>query len=209
MAAILVTPDGRSVSHAAFLDFPATNNALEYEALLLDLRKAKTLGAKRVVIKSDSRLVASHFDISFMMRGTEMASYLAAVLVASTHFLGITVQAIPRGDNKATDKLAKMASLGQCPLPEVFYEVLSAPSAAQGAAPKAQGAVHAVLPIAGADWRDIIIKHLTGEELEDPVEAKQLQHRARNYHIIGGELFKEASASPSSGACPKTRANPS
>ena len=66
--AIFVAPDGRTVSHSTRLDFPTTNNALEYEALLLVLRKAKALGAKRILIKSDSRLVVGHFDRSFMAR---------------------------------------------------------------------------------------------------------------------------------------------
>ena len=120
-AAIIVAPDGRSVSHAARLDFPTTNNASEYEALLLGLRKAKALGAKRVIIKSDSRLVAGHFDRSFVARGTEMASYLAALRTASLDFLGITVQPIPRADNEEADRLAKMASSGENPPPGVFY----------------------------------------------------------------------------------------
>ena len=67
-AAILVAPDGRSLSYAARLDFPTTNNASEYEALLLGLRKAKTLGAKRMIVKSDSRLMAGHFDKTFTTR---------------------------------------------------------------------------------------------------------------------------------------------
>lgn len=50
----LVSPDGQSMLHAARLDFPTTNNASEYEALLLGLHKAKALGAKRKIVKSDS-----------------------------------------------------------------------------------------------------------------------------------------------------------
>ena len=128
-AAILVAPDGHTVSHTARLDFRTTNNASEYEALLLGLRKAKAMGVRRLLIKSDSKLVAGHLDKSFSARDPEMASYLAAARVASAAFLGITVQAIPRSQNEAADKLAKMASSGQQPSPDVFYEVLNEPSA--------------------------------------------------------------------------------
>ena len=58
------------MSYAARLDFPTTNNALEYEALLLGLCKAKALRAKRIV---------GHFDKSFMTRDPEMVRYLVAV----------------------------------------------------------------------------------------------------------------------------------
>lgn len=50
-----------------------TNNASEYEALLLGLRKVKALGAKRIIIKSDSHLMAGHFDKSFTTRDPDMA----------------------------------------------------------------------------------------------------------------------------------------
>lgn len=58
--AILISLDGKSVSHASYLEFPTTNNAFEYEALLLGLRRAKALGAKCVIVKSDPRLVVGH-----------------------------------------------------------------------------------------------------------------------------------------------------
>ena len=126
----------------------------------------------------------------------------------SKTFLGITVQASPRGSNEAADRLAKMASAGEQPPTEVFYETLkksSAPPEAQGAAPEAQGAApkeRHVLPVApadaagAADWRDVIVKYLAGEEPEDSAQAKRLQCRARNYHMVDGELYKAGVCAP-------------
>ena len=99
-------------------------------------------------------------------------------------------------DNEATDKRAKMASSGQHPPPDVFHEVLIAPSVAQGAAPGLQDGARSVLLVAEADWRGIIIKYLAGEEPEDDDEAKHLRHRARNYHVIGGNLYKGGVCAP-------------
>lgn len=45
-----------------------------------------------------------------------------------------------------------------------------------------------------------IAKCLTGEELEDPAEAKHLQHCVRNYRIINDLLYKGASVLPCCGA---------
>ena len=221
-AAILSSPDGRTISHAARLDFPTTNNASEYEALLLGLRKAKALGAKRLIIKSDSRLVAGHFDRSFVARCPEMSRYLAIVRELSKHFLGITIQAIPRGANEAADRLAKMASAGEQPPTEIFYETItksSAPPEAQGAAPEAQGAApeargaapeaqgpaskeRQVLQVTPADnardtdWRHDIVKFLAGEEPEDSTEARRLLCRARNYRMVDGQLYKSGVCAP-------------
>lgn len=46
----LVSSEGQKIPHATQLDFPTTNNAAKYEALLLCLRKAKTLRARRLII---------------------------------------------------------------------------------------------------------------------------------------------------------------
>lgn len=54
--------------------------------------------------------MARHIDNSFYARNHEMARCLAAVRALTKHFLGITVQAILRAKNEATDELAKMAS---------------------------------------------------------------------------------------------------
>ena len=103
--------------------------------------------------------MAGHFDKSFTAKDLEMARYLVAVRAATKHFLGITVQTIPRGSNEAADRLAKLASSDERPPPEVFYDMLRAPSAApegatpkaQGVAPKEQEAGHLVLLINEAD----------------------------------------------------------
>lgn len=74
-ATILVSPKGQQVQHATRLEFPTTNNAAEYEAQLLDLRKARVLGAHRIIVKSDSHQMAGHIDKSFQARDPEMATY--------------------------------------------------------------------------------------------------------------------------------------
>ena len=47
-----------------------------------------------------------------------------------------------------------------------------------------------------ADWRDINIKYLAGEEPEDAAEAKRLRCRARNYYMVAGELYKGSVCAP-------------
>ena len=39
------------------LKFPATNNEAEYERILMGLRVGKALGAKNLLVQSDSKLV--------------------------------------------------------------------------------------------------------------------------------------------------------
>ena len=51
---VLISPEGDAIECMVSLDFPATNNESEYEALIAGLDLAKAAGAARVVIYCDS-----------------------------------------------------------------------------------------------------------------------------------------------------------
>jgi ribonuclease HI len=51
---VLIAPSGLRSKYAARLEFKATNNKAEYEGLILGLNKTKALGAKTILIKTDS-----------------------------------------------------------------------------------------------------------------------------------------------------------
>ena len=53
---MLLSPEGDAVECMVRLDFPATNNESEHEALIAGLGLAKAVGAARVVIYYDSWL---------------------------------------------------------------------------------------------------------------------------------------------------------
>jgi ribonuclease HI len=57
-AAIITSPSGIKMKFAARLEFQCTNNIVEYETVLLGLRKAKAIGIQRLVIKTDSQIIA-------------------------------------------------------------------------------------------------------------------------------------------------------
>ena len=54
---VLMTPENRSVCYALKLEFTATNNEAEYDALIAGLRFIKELGVRSVEIICDSQLV--------------------------------------------------------------------------------------------------------------------------------------------------------
>jgi ribonuclease HI len=54
-AAILISPSKIKTCYAARLEFNCTNNIVQYEALLLGLRKLNAMGIRRVVLKSNSQ----------------------------------------------------------------------------------------------------------------------------------------------------------
>ena len=54
---LVISPQGDILQLAVRLNFRATNNEAEYEALLAGLPAARHVGAARVIIYSDSQLV--------------------------------------------------------------------------------------------------------------------------------------------------------
>jgi ribonuclease HI len=87
--AVLVAPSKVRTCYATRLDFSCTNNIVEYEALLLGLRKLKAMGIRRVVLKTDSQVISGHVDKSCKARDPKLEKYLDTVrrLEASKDFL--------------------------------------------------------------------------------------------------------------------------
>ena len=54
---VITTPDREILKYGVQLRFPATNNEAEYEGILTGLRLGRVLGAKNLLIQSDSKLV--------------------------------------------------------------------------------------------------------------------------------------------------------
>jgi hypothetical protein len=79
-AAVLKSPSGIKLRYALRLNYDnCTNNVAEYEGLLLALRKARAVGARRLVILTDSELVAWHIGKTYKAKKPDMMKYLQAV----------------------------------------------------------------------------------------------------------------------------------
>ena len=64
----MIAPSGLCTKYAARLEFKATNNIAEYEGLILGLNKEKVLGAKTLLAKIDSQVIAGHVEKEYMAR---------------------------------------------------------------------------------------------------------------------------------------------
>ena len=58
------------------LDFPATNDEVEYEAFMARLDLAKAIEATRVVLYYDSQVVTNQVNGVYECRGERMKRYL-------------------------------------------------------------------------------------------------------------------------------------
>ena len=58
------------------MKFPATNNKVEYEGILIRLRLRKAFGAENLLVQSDSKLVIGQIKEEYEAKEERMQKYL-------------------------------------------------------------------------------------------------------------------------------------
>ena len=106
---VLLSPEGDVIECMVHLDFPATNNELEYEALITGLNLTKAVEAARVVVHCDSQVITNQVNGDYKCKGERMKKYLDQVKARIDNPEARIVQ-IPRGENKRANRLTKAAS---------------------------------------------------------------------------------------------------
>ena len=73
---VIITPEGIRLEHSFRVGFRASNNEVEYEALLAGLRTVLGMAAQDVEVYSYSQLVVSQVQGNFEARDSRMKEYL-------------------------------------------------------------------------------------------------------------------------------------
>ena len=74
---ILISPEKVIIEKFLRLDFSATNNEAEYEALLIGMAMVQRMGEKSIKLFSDSRLVVGQVKGEFEAKDERMQWYLS------------------------------------------------------------------------------------------------------------------------------------
>lgn len=109
---ILESPDGQTFRHALCFGFKATNNDVEYEALLSGLKLALKLQVEGIRVFIDSQLVVSHINGDYMVRDPTMMKYMSEAKKLVSHFPGFAITRVPWAQNEQVNTLTRLA-LGQ------------------------------------------------------------------------------------------------
>jgi ribonuclease HI len=110
-ACILITsPKGESFKYIFKMHLPASNNAVEYEALLHDLRITMALDIRRLKVLGDSLLVVDQANKEWSCLDDKMLLYCQELCKLENNFDGLEYLRILRGKNEFTDELAKLGS---------------------------------------------------------------------------------------------------
>ncbi|XP_075524485.1 uncharacterized protein LOC142556872 [Primulina tabacum] len=105
---VLILPAGKEVKLAVQFDFRASNNEAEYEAVLAGLRAARNVGATRVLIFSDSQLVAQQMNGMYDVKDKKLIEYAQEVDRVREKLTEITFEQILMKENEKVDTLAKI-----------------------------------------------------------------------------------------------------
>ena len=93
---ILTTPEGIQLEYALRFRIPASNNEAEYEALLVGLQLAISIGAKKVQICSNSQLIVNQLLQQYEARKENIVPDLALVREVANKLKGLSITQIPR-----------------------------------------------------------------------------------------------------------------
>ena len=117
---VLTSSEMVIVKKSLKLDFPATNNEAEYEALLEGMAMVRRMGGKSIKLFSDSRLVVGQVIGEFEAKDERMRGYLNQVKIMQTKFESFSLLHIPRSGNAHADSLAMLATSSAQNLPRII-----------------------------------------------------------------------------------------
>jgi len=81
------------------LAFKASNNQAEYEALITRMLLAKELGARSLLVTSDSFLVSGQVTCEYQANDPQLASYLRYIRILRESFSTFDLVHVPREQN--------------------------------------------------------------------------------------------------------------
>ena len=176
---VLISPEKVIVEKSLRLDFSATNNEAEYEALMMGMVMVQRMGGKSVKFFSDLMLVVDQVKGEFEAKDERMQGYLSQVKCLQSGFDSFDLLHIPRGGNAHADSLAMLATSSAQNLPRVILvEDLCKPTETS----RETARIHQIR--VGPSWMDSIMQFLKEDTLpEERVEANKVRRKTTRYWL--------------------------
>ncbi|XP_060190497.1 uncharacterized protein LOC132619680 [Lycium barbarum] len=193
---VFVTPQGEVLPYSFTLTQHCSNNFAEYQALILGLEMAVDMKQLQLQVFGDSQLVINQLLGSYEVNKPELLPYhgYAQKLIG---WLGdVTLQHVPRRENKKADALAALASA--LTLPDQTQVTLCQkwvvpPSSEDEGAESELEHLVAISEVAKEDWRQPIIDYLSyGILPEDSRRRTEIRHRAPRFLYYKDTLYRRS-----------------
>ncbi|GKC84444.1 reverse transcriptase domain-containing protein [Tanacetum coccineum] len=177
---ILTSPEVTEFTYALRFQFTASNNEVEYEALIAGLRIAAHIGVHNVRMSVDSKFVANQVLEAYVAKEQNMIKYLEKVKSLVSGFASFSISQVPQSKNKKADALRKIASTSFAHLSkQVLVEILKEKSIHEEE-------VATVVEEEEITWMTPVIEYLKDGTLHgDRKEARKLRIKYAHRTAIG------------------------
>jgi ribonuclease HI len=106
IGAVVMDDEGGVLAEVAEGIGVATNNVAEYTAAIRGLERARDLGAREVLVRSDSRLLVEQLAGRFKVKNPNLQRLHAQARALASGFDSVRYEHVPRERNTAADLLA-------------------------------------------------------------------------------------------------------
>ncbi|XP_060211829.1 uncharacterized protein LOC132639399 [Lycium barbarum] len=182
---VFVTPQGEVLPYSFTLTQRCSNNVVEYQALIIGLEMVVDIKQLQLQVFGDSQLVINQLLGSYEVKNPELLPYhgYAQKLIG---WLGdVTLQHVPRSENKKVDALAALASALTLPDQKqvTICQKWVVPPSNEDEGPESElEHLVAVSEAAKEDWRQPIIDYLSyGILPEDSRRRTEIRRRAPRF----------------------------
>jgi ribonuclease HI len=125
---LFISPQGEQLKYVLQIHYKASNNGAKYEALIHELYITMSLGIKRLLAYSDSKVVIEQVNKEWNCVKDTIDAYCSKICKLEGHFKGIKFQHVPRNNNVVADVLSKLGSRRALVPAGVFIQDLHKPS---------------------------------------------------------------------------------
>jgi ribonuclease HI len=186
------------------IHYNASNNGVEYEALIHGLRIAVSLGIKRLLSFGNSKVVIKQVNKDWDCVKDTMDAYCVEIRKLEGHFEGIEFQHVPCNNNIAADVLSKLGSRRALVPAGVFVQDLRKASIKlldpdnPEQSPNDQNPVppcDVLMTEKEDDWRKPFIDFILDQLVpDDKTERERITQRSANYVVTGSDLYRKAAS---------------
>ena len=96
---VLYHEEDKAIALSFKLEFPCSNNTVEYEPYLIGLATALEMGVKHLKVLGDSNLMVCQTKGSFSLKEPNLAPYRAMAQKIEEKFLTFEIEHAPRNEN--------------------------------------------------------------------------------------------------------------
>ncbi|GJY88059.1 reverse transcriptase domain-containing protein [Tanacetum coccineum] len=159
--------------------FDASNNKVEYEALMAGLRIEKQMGLKNLAAKVDSHLVVNQINGLYKAKEQSMTQYLEKTKTLINSFEIFSIEQVSQSENKKADALSKITSTSFTHLTKEESEIL------------------VVVEEEGHCWMTPLVEYLAEGTLAAKMKkARALKIKIGQYAMINHVLYRKSFLEP-------------